>query len=69
MLPQEAKGNLMPRPKKERVASVMDADKIILLDAGKIVAQGTHEELLNNCEIYKEIYQTQNRINQAGGNE
>jgi ATP-binding cassette subfamily B protein len=53
----------------QRVASVMDADKIILLDAGKIVAQGTHEELLNNCEIYKEIYQTQNRINQAGGNE
>mgnify|MGYP003296626502 CR=1 FL=1 len=53
----------------QRISGVMDADKIILLDAGKIVAQGTHEELLNNCEIYKEIYQTQNRINQAGGNE
>ena len=33
----------------------MNADKIIVLDEGKIVGQGTHKELLKNCEIYKQI--------------
>ena len=40
----------------QRVASVMDADKILILDNGQISGIGTHEELLNNNEIYKEIY-------------
>ncbi len=52
----------------QRVASVMDSDKIVLMDGGKIVSVGTHEELLKNSEIYKEIYQTQNRTDVGGNN-
>ncbi len=40
----------------QRVSSVMDADLIIILDNGKIVARGTHQELLETSDIYKEIY-------------
>lgn len=40
----------------QRTASVMAADNILVLDDGKIVGTGTHDELLNSCEIYKEIY-------------
>ncbi len=43
----------------QRIASVMDADKIIILDAGEIVAMGTHEELLEASEIYRETYESQ----------
>ena len=43
----------------QRIASVMDADKIIILDAGKIVAMGTHEELIETSEIYRETYESQ----------
>ena len=43
----------------QRVSSVMEADKIIILDAGKIVAMGTHEELLETSEIYRETYDSQ----------
>ena len=43
----------------QRVSSVMEADKIIILDAGKIVAMGTHEELLETSEIYRETYESQ----------
>jgi ATP-binding cassette subfamily B protein len=39
----------------QRVVSVCDADKIIVLDEGKIVGEGTHRELLENCEVYKQI--------------
>ena len=46
----------------QRVASVQEADKIIILDCGKINAIGTHDELLKNNEIYKEIYNSQNKI-------
>ena len=44
----------------QRVSSVQDADKIIMLEGGKIIAQGTHKELLKSCEVYKEIYTSQN---------
>ena len=40
----------------QRAASIMYADKIIVLDDGQIVGMGTHEELLNKCEVYQEIY-------------
>lgn len=43
----------------QRISSVMEADKIIVLDDGEIVATGTHNELLNNSEEYQEIYYSQ----------
>lgn len=43
----------------QRAASIQFADKIIVLDDGEIVGMGTHEELLNNCEVYQEIYYSQ----------
>lgn len=45
----------------QRVASVMDADKILVLDEGKIVAMGTHEELLETSDIYREVYESQTK--------
>ncbi|MEG1558122.1 MAG: ABC transporter ATP-binding protein, partial [Oscillospiraceae bacterium] len=45
----------------QRVASVMDADRIIVLDEGKINAFGTHEELLAGNEIYREVYESQQK--------
>ncbi len=43
----------------QRVSTIMDADKIIVLNEGKIVGAGTHKELLKNCEIYYEIAASQ----------
>lgn len=45
----------------QRVASIMDADKIIVLDDGRINAVGTHDELMETCAIYREVYESQNR--------
>ena len=46
----------------QRVASIMDADMIIVMKNGEIDAIGNHEELLNSNEIYKEIYTIQNKV-------
>jgi ATP-binding cassette, subfamily B, multidrug efflux pump len=43
----------------QRITSVMDADKIVVMDQGKMVGVGKHEELLMNCQVYQEIYQSQ----------
>lgn len=43
----------------QRASSLMHADKIIVMDDGKMADIGTHEELLNRCDIYREIYETQ----------
>ena len=43
----------------QRVGTIMDADKIIVLDEGRIVGMGRHEELMESCEVYGEIYRSQ----------
>lgn len=43
----------------QRISSVEEADRILVLDEGEIVGQGTHSELLKNCEEYQEIYYSQ----------
>lgn len=54
----------------QRVASVMDADKIVIMNNGKIDDVGTHEELLERSEIYREVYTSQNKtVSAEGGNE
>ena len=45
----------------QRISSVKDADKIIVLDEGKVDEIGNHDELMKNCEIYQEIYKTQQK--------
>ena len=49
----------------QRISSIEDADKILVMDGGRISAMGTHGELLQSCEIYREIYESQTK----GGSE
>lgn len=49
----------------QRAASIMHADKIIVLDDGEAVGMGTHEELLATCDVYKEIYNSQFKVKEA----
>lgn len=51
----------------QRVASVQDADKIVVLDDGHINAVGSHDELMKTCEIYREVYESQNKTQSLGG--
>ena len=50
----------------QRTSSIAHADKIIVLDDGKITGAGTHDELLTTCEVYKEIYDSQTKENEEG---
>ena len=43
----------------QRITSVMDADMILVLDDGCVVGQGTHAQLMESCEIYREVYESQ----------
>ena len=45
----------------QRTNSIKDADNIIVLDSGNVVGVGKHDELLKTCEVYKEIYNSQNK--------
>ena len=45
----------------QRVSSIKNADRILVLDDGALVGNGTHEELLKNCGVYREIYESQNK--------
>ena len=49
----------------QRISSIEEADQIIVLDNGEINGIGTHKQLLENNEIYREVYQSQT---QKGGN-
>ncbi len=49
----------------QRTSSIRHADKIIVLDGGKMVGFGTHDELLKNCEVYSEIHYSQYRKEDA----
>ena len=43
----------------QRVTSVMEADLILVMDGGRVVAQGTHAQLMDSCGIYREVYESQ----------
>ncbi|MCR5323948.1 MAG: ABC transporter ATP-binding protein/permease [Lachnospiraceae bacterium] len=52
-------GNMTVFIVSQRTASVRSADRILVMDDGKLVGSGTHEELMKNCEVYQEIYYSQ----------
>lgn len=49
----------------QRTSSIQNADMILVLDDGKLAGQGTHEQLLHSCDIYREIYETQFKKEEA----
>ena len=51
----------------QRVSSVSDADRIIVMEGGRIAAMGTHEELLETSEIYRETFTSQNKMSEEAG--
>lgn len=51
----------------QRISSILNADQIIVLDNGKMVGKGTHQELMENCEIYKEIALSQLKESELNG--
>lgn len=53
----------------QRVASVQDADRIIVMDGGHISAIGSHDELMKTSEIYREVYTSQNKAGDEDGEE
>ena len=52
----------------QRITSVADADKIIVMDSGRITGMGTHAELLKSCTTYQEIFYSQKDREEAQAN-
>ena len=50
----------------QRISTIIHADQILVLDDGKIVGKGTHEELLENCDVYMQIAQSQLSAKELG---
>jgi ATP-binding cassette subfamily B protein len=50
----------------QRISTILKADQILVLDDGKIVGKGTHEELLKNCEVYEQIARSQLSAKELG---
>ena len=50
----------------QRISTILHADQILVLDEGKIVGKGTHEELLRECEVYQQIAQSQLSAKELG---
>ena len=50
----------------QRISTILHADQILVLDDGKIVGKGTHEELLHNCEVYEQIARSQLSAKELG---
>ena len=68
-LSRESGNNMTVILVSQRANTVRYADKIIVLDDGRAVGIGTHEQLLADCEQYREIYWSQNEENEKGGQE
>jgi ATP-binding cassette subfamily B protein len=43
----------------QRISTVLNADKIVVIDRGRVIAEGTHQQLMQSCQIYQEIYSSQ----------
>ena len=51
----------------QRINTIMDADNILVIDKGKIIGQGTHDQLVKTCDVYAEIARTQDVYKRQGG--
>ena len=55
----ELEGNVTTFLVSQRISGIRQADKILVMDDGELAGQGTHEELMETCETYQEIYYSQ----------